>query len=128
MKHTSMLDTVVKAPLKGAVQATVKSFQEVQNDKGGYVEVVFTLPDREYTLNIFPGTGATVGKQINYITSAIRKQLQIDGEVTLKDMLTAAKEMPITLYFSYSNEYNRMNVNFHEPVEIGSIDLSEIDA
>lgn len=115
--------------LSGARQATVKSYREVTNANGGYLEVIFKLEDRDYTLNIFPGRGATEGRQADYITSAIRRQLgKGDKLLSLVEVLELARKTPITIWFSYSPEYQRMNVNFHEPVSIGSTDLDSVDA
>ncbi|NCC99825.1 MAG: hypothetical protein EOL95_09045 [Bacteroidia bacterium] len=107
----------------------MKSFREVTNAQGGYLEVIFKLQDRDYTLNIFPGKGETAGRQVNYVTGAIRKQLGKEEEsLSLLEVLEIAKTNPINIWFSYSQEYGRMNVNFHEPVVIGETDLDSVDA
>lgn len=127
--NMSVFNQKVLPALSGKQEAKVKSFREVTNAQGGYLEVIFKLQDRDYTLNIFPGHGATEGKQSNYITSAIRKQLgRANESLSLLEVLELAKKNPINIWFSYSQEYGRMNVNFHEPVVIGEADLDSVDA
>lgn len=105
----SLLNTKVLPTLTGMREARVKSFKEEINDKGGYVRVTLELSDREYPYCIFP-------KQIEYVTSAIRNQLGLhEQEVTLADVLTAAQETSIKVWFAYNSDFNRMNVAFHEP-------------
>lgn len=125
----SVFTNKVLPALKGKHEAKVKSFREVENAQGGYLEVIFKLQDRDYTLNIFPGRGDTTGRQVNYITGAIRRQLGKEQEaLSLTEVLEIAKTTPINIWFSYSQEYGRMNVNFHEPVSIGEADLDSVDA
>lgn len=125
----SVFDQKLLPSLEGKHEAKVKGFRKVTNEQGGYLEVIFKLEDRNYTLNIFPGHGATEGKQSNYITGAIRKQLGKSKEaLSLIDVLELAKTTPINIWFSYSQEYGRPNVNFHEPVTIGEADLDSVDA
>ena len=127
----SIFTQKVLPALTGKQQATVRSFKEVSNTNGGYLEVVFKLSDRDYTLNVFPGKGETAGRQVNYITSAIRKQLGRDHEaLSLVDVLELAKTNPINIWFSYSQEYERMNVNFHEPQSqvVGVVNLDSVEA
>jgi hypothetical protein len=105
----SLLNTKVLPTLTGMREARIKSFKEETNDKGGYVRVVLQLSDREYQYCIFP-------KQVEYVTSALRSQLELqDKEVTLADVLEAAKETDIKVWFAYNTDFNRMNVAFHEP-------------
>lgn len=125
----SVFTEKVLPALKGKHEAKVKSFREVENAQGGYLEVIFELEDRDYTLNIFPGRGETAGRQVNYVTGAIRRQLGKEEEaLSLVEVLEIAKTTPINIWFSYSQEYQRMNVNFHEPVTIGEADLDSVDA
>lgn len=105
----SLLNTKVLPTLTGMREARIKSFKEISNDKGGYVETILILPDREYKYCIFPS-------QVEYVTSALRNQLGLqDKEVTLADVLEAAKETNIKVWFAYNIDFNRMNVAFHEP-------------
>lgn len=107
----SLLNTKVLPTLKGAYVANVKSYEEIENDKGGYVKVILVLPEqdnREYTYCIFP-------TQVDYVTSALRTQAELqDEEVTLAEMLEYAKKNQITVWFSYNQDIGRMNVAFHE--------------
>lgn len=129
MMKMSVFNQKVLPALKGKHEAKVKSFREVTNANGGYLEVIFKLEDRDYTLNIFPGKGETAGRQVNYVTGAIRRQLGKDEEsLSLLEVLELAKTTPINIWFSYSPEYQRMNVNFHEPISIGETDLDSVDA
>lgn len=116
----SLLTTKKLPTLAGMKEATVKSFKEVENEKGGYVEVVLKLDDRDYTYCIFPS-------QIDYVMSTLANQLgKTDVEITLEDLLNLAKTTPIKVWFSYNNEFNRMNVAFHEAkpvVEEDAVDL-----
>lgn len=123
-----MLDAKILAPLRGAKVATVKSYREVTNSKGGYVEVVLKLDDRDYTYILFPGKGATAGKQINYFVSALRNQWDLEGETTLRNILEQGKTKEFKVWFSYNELYNRMNVGFHEPAVTEHIDLDEVEA
>lgn len=125
----SVYTNPVLPSLRGKHEAIVKSYREVSNANGGYLEVIFKLTDRDYTLNVFPGKGDTAGRQINYITSAIRRQLGKDEEtLNLIEVLELAKTTPINIWFSYNAEYERVNVNFHEATVIGSANLDEIPA
>ena len=64
---------------------------------------------KQYKYCIFPS-------QVEYVTSALRNQLGLqDKEVTLADVLEAAKETNIKVWFAYNIDFNRMNVAFHEP-------------
>ena len=124
----SILKYVSLEPLKGEREAKVKSYREVTNDKGGYVEVVLDLGDRTYTYNLFPGKDESAGAQLNYFTGALRRQLEIEGTTDLEQVLEVAKEKPFKVYFSYSNEYNRLNVAFHKAAEQEVVDLNEVEA
>lgn len=105
----SLLNTKVLPTLTGMREARIKSFKEISNDKGGYVETVLTLPDREYKYCIFPS-------QVEYVTSALRNQLGLqDKEVTLAEVLKAAQKTTIKVWFAYNSDFNRMNVALHEP-------------
>lgn len=107
--NMSLLNTKVLPALSGLREATVKSFKEIENDKGGYVETVLALPDREYKYIIFP-------TQVDYVTSALRTQFEMqDEEVTLEDMLIKAETTTIKVWFAYNQDLGRMNVAFHEP-------------
>lgn len=105
----SLLQTKVLPTLSGKYTGKVLSFEEISNTQGGYIKVVLGLDDRTYTYNIFP-------TQVDYVTSALRNQFNMHNEtVTLEDMLNKASKEDINIYFSYNQEFGRMNVAFHEP-------------
>lgn len=104
----SLLDTKVLPKLEGERVATLKSYREVINDKGGYVETILKLEDRDYTYNIFP-------TQLEYVTSALRNQFGLDTEVTLGEVLDIAKTTEFKVWFAYNPQYGRMNVALHAP-------------
>ena len=124
----SILKHISLEPLSGERKAKVKSYREVTNDQGGYLEIVLNLGDREFKYNLFPGTGATEGAQINYFSGALRKQLGIEGSVTVEEILEVAKEKEFKVWFSYSNEYNRLNVAFHQAATHEAADLTKVEA
>lgn len=104
----SLLDTKKLPALKGMYEATVKSFREVENNNGGYVECILALPDRDYTYCIFP-------TQLDYVTSTFANQLgKADVEITLGELLELAKTNKIKVWFTYNTDLQRMNVAFHE--------------
>lgn len=104
----SLLKTTVLPTLTGMHEACIKSFREVTNDKGGYVEVIFKLEDRDYTYCMFP-------TQVEYVASALRNQLGHQDEVvTLEQLLQEGTTTPIKIWFKYNENIGRMNVAFHE--------------
>lgn len=138
---------IVPEKLNGLYSAKVKEYAEVENDKGGYVQVVFMLSsNREYTYTIFPSESDGLldesgnlriskwtdemgkehkGSQYNYVISSLAGQLNLPGEQDLATLLDAAKETEIGLSFSYNQDVGRMNVSFkslpdpqEEPVEL----------
>jgi hypothetical protein len=105
----SLLETRVLPTLKGKYEAKVKSYKEITNEKGGYIEVIFALKDREYKYCIFPS-------QLEYVTSALRNQFDMrDKTVTLADMLKLATKKSINVWFSWNPDIQKMNVALHEP-------------
>ena len=117
----SIFANKVLPTLNGKRSALVKSYREVENTNGGYMEVIFKLEDRDTTYNIFPGKDATAGKQVNYVTSAVRRQLGKDEEsLSLIDVLELAKTNPINIWFGYNQAFNRMDVTFHDTTPIES--------
>lgn len=116
----SLLNQKVLPALNGKYEANVKSFKEVENDNGGYVEVIFTLPDREYTYIMFPS-------QVNYVVSALRRQFEMqDKETTLEKMLEKAKTTKINIWISYNPTVGRNNVAFHEPIVVDTTEDIEL--
>jgi len=120
-----MLDQIVLAPLRGEKVARVIDYKQVTNDNGGYVEVKMQLDDRIYPYIIFPGKGETAGRQINYFVSCLRNQWGLDKAMSLKEALDYAKDHDFKVWFSYNNDFNRMNVEFHEAQP--EISLSDIE-
>lgn len=94
--------------LKGMYEATVKSYKEVENDKGGYIEVIFQLEDRTYTYCIFP-------TQLDYVTSCLNNQFGLErDELSLGECLKKATKESIHIWFSYNQDVQRMNLAFHD--------------
>ena len=91
-------------------EAHISSFKEISNDKGGYIEIKFTLPDREYTYCVFP-------TQIDYVTSTLRNQIEQPELDNLGDVLKyiTKNNCTINVWFSYNQDYGRMNVALHQP-------------
>lgn len=106
--NMSLLQKKVLPTLKGKYEAKVLSYDEVENEKGGYIRLILGLSDRKYTYCMFPS-------QIDYLTSALKKQLGVETETTVEELLDLAQENEINVWFSYNQEYGRMNVAFHEP-------------
>lgn len=103
----SLLNTKVLPRLEGEYKATIKSYEEIENDKGGYVKIVLQLIDREYTYNLFPSS-------IDYVARNLRNQFEIEEEVTLGDLLEEGTKTPFSVWFSYNQDYQSMNVAFHD--------------
>ena len=104
----SLLNTKVLPALNGRYETNVKSFEEVNNEQGGYVKVVLQLPDREYNYIIFPS-------QVEYVIGALRTQFEMQNEtVTLADMLNLGMTKTFYTWFRYNQDIGRMNVAFHE--------------
>lgn len=107
----SLLNTKVLPKLEGEYKVTIKSYEEIENDKGGYVKIVLQLPDREYTYNLFPSS-------IDYVARNLRNQFNIEGEVTLKELLDKGLTNAFSIWFSYNQDYQSMNVAFHDTTPI----------
>lgn len=116
----SLLQHTMLPVLKGKHEATIKSYREVENMQGGYIETVLKLEDRDLTYCIFPS-------QLDYITSALRRQFDMqDQAVTLEDMLVKGETTKFNVWFSYNTDYGRMNVAFHEPVSVTEEEAVEL--
>ena len=102
----SLLDSKVLPKLNGEYIVRVKSYKEITNDKGGYVQIVLQLPDREFTYNLFPSS-------IEYVARNLRNQFGIEDETTLGELLETATKTDFKVWISYNQEYNSMNVSFH---------------
>lgn len=105
----SLLETKAKPVLAGKYEVGVKDFVEIENEKGGYVKVTLDVPEYgDYIYCIFPS-------QVNYVTSCLNQQLEVERDTyTLGEALKKIKKLNV--WFSYNQDYNRMNVALHEPV------------
>lgn len=106
----SLLNQKGEPTLKGMKEVTVKSFREVSNDKGGYIEVKLNVPgrDKEYGLTIFPS-------QVNYYISTWARQYGLEPENTdLGELLERATTEPIKAYFSWNVDLGKPDVAFHQ--------------
>ena len=114
----SLLNTKVLPRLEGEYEVTIKSYKEIENTQGGYIETVLQLPDREYKYCIFP-------TQVDYVASCLRNQYAVEGETTLGEMLEKATKTPFKVWFSYNEDYGRMNVALHhsEVISEEALDL-----
>lgn len=119
----SLLNSKVEMPLVGKYEGKLLSYNEIENDKGGYVELKFTVSNesqtRDYTYCLFESS-------LQYFKSAIVKQLDIDvtsKQLELVDLLDMMKESKINMYFNWNSEYNRLNCAFHEPIVVESEDI-----
>lgn len=116
----SLLQHTMLPVLTGKHEATIKSYREVENMQGGYIEVILKLEDRDLTYCIFPS-------QLDYITSTLRRQFGMQDEtVTLEDMLVKGETTKFNVWFSYNQDYGRMNVAFHEPVSVTEEEAVEL--
>lgn len=116
----SLLNTKKLPALAGMREVTIKSFKEIENDKGGYIETVLLLPDREYKYCIFPS-------QVDYVTSTLANQLgKSDVEITLGEVLKLAQTTPIKVWFTYNTDLGRMNVAFHESKTVAQEEALDI--
>ena len=102
----SLLNKRILPRLEGEYVAKVASYKEIENEQGGYVEVTLILPDRDYKYCIFP-------TQVDYVASCLRNQFEILEEVTLEQMLDLATENEFKVWFSYNQDFGRMNVALH---------------
>jgi len=107
----SLLNTKVLPKLEGEYKVTIKSYEEIENDKGGYVKVVLQLPDREYQYNLFPSS-------VDYVARNLRNQFEIEDEVTLGELLEKGTKTPFSVWFSYNQDYQSMNVAFHDTTAV----------
>ena len=118
----SLLKHRCKPTLKGAYEVTVKSYREIENDRGGYVEVIFDVPGYgDYTYCIFP-------TQIDYVTGCLNTQLGVDRDKYALDE-ALEKLQTIKVIFNYNYDIGRMNVALHDstlrtPIEEDEVELS----
>lgn len=111
--------TIEKKLPEGVHIALLKSYENVENEKGGYLRCTWDLNGREVTEIIFP-------KSANYFFGCLRKQLAMEDEdVTYAELLETAKDISINLYISYNN-YGR-NVAYHDS-EVGKAESVDLNA
>lgn len=107
----SLLHTKVLPRLEGEYKVTIKSYEETENEKGGYIKVILQLPDREYPYIIFPSSA-------EYVARNLRNQFGLyDEEVELADVLEQGTKTPFSVWFSYNQDYG-MNVAFHDAIPV----------
>ena len=96
----------VKEPVaEGIYELPLVDVKEVENEKGGYVQLTFKDENTEIIHNIFGSND----KQIEYTIQTLGRQVgKFGDEVTLADVLI--KDNIYKMYVSY-NEYGR-NVSF----------------
>lgn len=108
----SLLQTKVLPRLDGEYTAKIKAYDEIENEKGGYIKTILQLPDREFGYNIFPSS-------IDYVARNLRNQLDVaDKEVTLEELLDLAMTKEFKVWISYNAEYNSMNVALHNNLTV----------
>lgn len=126
MNINEMMNKTVYPSLKaGAYKVKLKSYNIVQNDKGGYLAIHFTLPTGQpIQHNVFP-TG------IEYLSSNLFRQSGLDTPMSLTDLLNhiGNTHQDIEIWVSY-NEYGR-NIALHDTTpqqqeNISSADLSKL--
>lgn len=120
----SLLNYTAPQPLKGAYEGRLTSFKEIENEKGGYIELKFNVTNeegsREYTHCLFPSS-------LDYFISAVGKQLET-SERNLGALLELVKANPIEMFFTWNEEYQRLNVAFHKPTATEDIDVDDLVA
>lgn len=104
------LNTVIQKKLEaGHYVVTVKDYENVENEKGGYLKVNLKFDDRDITDVVFP-------KSANYFFSCMRNQLDLETEdVSYADILNQLKGNNIDVWVYY-NEFGR-NIAYHKPAE-----------
>ena len=104
--------------LKGKLDTKVVSYQVVDNDKGGYCQLVLSTPIRkEYKVNIFPSN-------LNYWANSLAVIAQIDTD-DFEEILNKLIEEQIVfpLYYglvSFSADGRRFTngISFNEPTNM----------
>lgn len=115
----SLANYKCKPELKGHYEVKVKSHREVKNDKGGYYEVIFDVPEYgEYVYCIFQS-------QLDYTVSCLNRQAGVSRDTySLEEVLDYFMKNPLDVWFSYNETHRRMNVSLHDntPVTEDAID------
>lgn len=139
---------IVPERLNGLYQATVLSYTDVENREGGYTKITFKVTEnRNFDYIIFPSDSDGLrdsngnlritkwvdeagiehkGSQYNYVMSSLASQLNVDGELTLTDLLDKAKTEPIGIEFSFNEDVGRMNASFKKIITIENEEAVEL--
>ncbi len=103
----NLLKSTVRPPLpEGEYPIRITNFEEFENEKGGYVQLTISMPDRIIKQNFFPSN-------IDYLGAALRDQLGIKEQKELSEVLEATSGQELFGIISY-NEYG-MNLGFRRP-------------
>src|SRR5690554_1660155 len=83
----------------GSHDVRISNFKEVENEKGGYLEVTFVKENKQEEKGIFFPT------QINSLISNLREAMGIDGSIGLTDyeVLEKGKKTPFKLEIRYNS-------------------------
>lgn len=101
--------TIQKKLEEGKHTVVFKDYENIDNEKGGYIKINLAFKDRETSEVIFPKSAA-------YFFSCMRNQLGLEDEdVTYGEILEQLKGKNIDVYVSY-NSYGR-NISYHEAVQ-----------
>lgn len=117
----SLLNHKCLPTLSGKYEVKIKSYQEITNAQGGYIEVVLSLPDREFKYCVFPS-------QVDYVTSCLNRQLGVERDAnSLGEALEIYKknQKSLDVWFSYNENYGRMNVALHESTIVEEEHITE---
>lgn len=120
----SLLKKKVSAPLKdGAYECHLQAFQEIANDKGGYISLTWTTGNRSFKTSIFENN-------LEFWAGGILAQTSLEETMDLEDVfnfLVSSKSL-ITIYVSH-NSYG-INFSPYPPREVqdpgNEIDLSDL--
>lgn len=106
----SLLQHKCLPTLSGMYECTVDKYTEIENEKGGYIEIVLNLPDRQFKYCVFPS-------QLDYVSSCLNRGLGVDRDTySLGEALELIKKdkIEVPVWFSYNENYGRMNVSLHD--------------
>lgn len=77
--------------LRGVYDTSVKGYTVVENDKGGYCQVIFRVNNREYKVNIFPSNLSYWGNNL----ARVAKLDSDDLEEILNHLITNGIIFPL---------------------------------
>ena len=69
----SLLQHKCLPTLSGMYKCTIDKYTEIENEKGGYIEIVLNLPDRQFKYCVFPS-------QLDYVSSCLNRGLGVDRD------------------------------------------------